>query len=140
MLCHRARVSAGFRVRGMNTCGDFRSSTLLFGVVLCGLTYGGSGVLRRWEAADGLRTGGPGRWVDEAEPLSVQLGLGWISRRALHRVGKQSRRRSRCHSDASVDDSARVQRCHLKSSALADASAVRHSFNGSGQVCLGVNS
>ena len=39
-----------------------------------------------------------------------------------------------------MDDSARVQRCHLKSSALADASAVRHSFNGSGQVCLGVTS
>ena len=30
------------------------------------------------------------------------------SRRALHRVRKQPRRRSRCHSDASVNDSARV--------------------------------
>ena len=51
-----------------------------------------------WVAARGLRSrvGGPCRWVDEAEPLSVQLVMGWTSRRALHRVRKLSRRHSRC--------------------------------------------
>ena len=33
-------------------------------------------MLRVWEAAHGLRLGGPGRWVEEAEPLSVQLAFG----------------------------------------------------------------
>ena len=48
-------------------------------------------------ARPSFASGGPGRWVDEAEPLSVQLVLGWTSRRALHRVRKLSRRHSRCH-------------------------------------------
>ena len=117
MLCHRARVAAGFRVRGMmlchraspwtatcvrnDTCGfselcapyrsGWSSSVALRAARVCAHVCMGS------RARPAFASGGPGRWVDDGEPLSVQLLLGWTSRKALHRVGKLSRRHSRCH-------------------------------------------
>ena len=116
MLCHRARVSAGFRVRGMMLChrASPRSAMCVrndpckvsqrFALLF---SRGGSVALRAARvcalvcmgsrARPSFASGGPGRWVDEAAPLSVQLVSGWTSRRALHRVRKLSRRHSRCH-------------------------------------------
>ena len=113
MLCHRARVSAGLRVRGMMLChrASPRSAMCVrndpckvsqrFALLF---SRGGSVALRAARvcalvcmgsrARPSFASGGPGRWVDEAAPLLVQLVSGWTSRRALHRV----RKLSRCHS------------------------------------------
>ena len=98
MLCHRASPRSAMCVRN-DPCKVSQRFALLF-------SRGGSVALRAARvcalvcmgsrARPPFASGGPGRWVDEGEPLSAQLALGWTSRRALHRVRKLSRRHSRC--------------------------------------------
>ena len=99
MLCHRVSprlprvcgmIPAGFSELCAPDQSGWPSSVALRAARVCAHVCMGS------RARPSFASGGPGRWVDEAEPLSVQLVLGWTSRRALHRVGKLSRRHSRC--------------------------------------------
>ena len=53
---------------------------------LLGRAFCGPGLLRVRRAVRGLRIGGPGRWVEDAALRSLQLALGWGSRRTLHRL------------------------------------------------------
>ena len=111
MLCHRARVSAGFRVRGMNSCGDFGALAPCRGHLLPPRFW------RLGRAAQMVSRARRSRFIRMRPFMKalelvlgagllgglgwaaflLQLALGWTSRGALHRVGKLSRRRSRCH-------------------------------------------